>query len=1287
MVLPPRHLIAVQGPTDPSALYVWLTWDRNDPSVTAYDVYRDGSLLAAVNVTGDTWNKCAYKDTSVSGSRAYRYKIRARNAAGEVSGPSPAFDIYVRTDADLGPVVNVDDQTGTTDRDKILAAIAAAKANGGGVVKFGGTLTTPKVYSWASGVDRVRLDRSRNVVLRGGGMGATILRDSGGSSTNVADYPLLEVVGNEVSIGQISTAAIAVGDRVVSVTSTTGLLVGHRIMFDQTKTGTGAQLATTAGAIQDPGTGADNTHAYDINVIESIVGTTVTFKWPFSQQFTAAVTWVAMAKSGTTQFFNNGVERMTIEGPAGNTLNRTLLQVNDTVDCYVAEVRFSEPNRNHIETYDAYGLTVVGCEFPRMGSEMSSGSIRYGINGREAVQLRVVACDFGTSGTLLGRSHITLSEAQRAVVRHSRFYDSNTYAFNEHGHGSRHWRFENNYVNTPSASHAGLLFGNETFNFSGPGMVRNIRFEACSYDARIIENSYEIRFLDIVSANCAKSLTRLSGWGDDASTPTQMSAANFGSLRATFRRWTVTGAAAGFILGDSYSISNFPYVGVKDVIIDECSIGSTGAAIDFRGDSTKTNRFQVTNNTGTNNYLRPAFVTGDYWRGNADGISYGSPTEVSWDDESFAWEAYDTATSASGSASVSAVGTVTVVGTVKASSVTRTPTSDSVVVTGWLDPVNAYTDDALEASARPASGSTISTDWRGFGFDTRLPANAVIGSVTVAVTWRVGRNPAEADMGAQVYVKGSAKGTELKFDPADGEAEVTRSFTISGLARADLLDANFAVRVRATRSGLDWRGYLDVIRVTVAYSLPAGVSVVVSGGGIVAVTGRRVSTGVKVLVSGEGLISIAPRKRAIGKITVLSPGVVSARGGRPTTLGEAHVSGDGDVVVTNRKQAIGQARVVGEGTATVRASVVLIGQARVTGPGVVSVRGSKRVSGSATVTGEGVVVLGPATPIFPDAPIAPAISRTNFIPTGPESALSPVSGTEVRVLLGVVHPEGDTELTEVGVFGLESTDSNESGGGVRLDLRGLDRSVKIQRDRFREPYVIPAGTNYVEAIKALVRRSLPGTVFREEPTDHTTPLLQWEFGDDPLQAIAEMAESIGYEAFFAGDGSFVLRAAAIVVDDPVWEFVEGPGTVVDSLGRGLTREGVYNGVVQRGENRTSDLPPVQAEAWDTDPTSPTYYDPANPGSSRFGAVPIFHVSEYLTTTQQAHDAAVARLRTLRGLSEQVSITARQVPGLEGGDVVRATRGRLNLDAVYVIERLTLPLRAGLMSVKARERRL
>jgi parallel beta-helix repeat protein len=79
-----------QKPTAPTSLIatavsgtrVDLSWtaSTDNVGVTAYDVYRNGSPLAAIGVATN------YSDTTTAASTAYQYQVRARDAAGNASG-------------------------------------------------------------------------------------------------------------------------------------------------------------------------------------------------------------------------------------------------------------------------------------------------------------------------------------------------------------------------------------------------------------------------------------------------------------------------------------------------------------------------------------------------------------------------------------------------------------------------------------------------------------------------------------------------------------------------------------------------------------------------------------------------------------------------------------------------------------------------------------------------------------------------------------------------------------------------------------------------------------------------------------------------------------------------------------------------------------------------------------------------------------------------------------------------------------------------------------------------
>ena len=82
------------APTNTSAVAttasrVDLSWTAatDNVAVTAYDVYRDGSLLASLG------NQTGYTDSTVSASTTYTYTVRARDSAGNTSPPSAAATV------------------------------------------------------------------------------------------------------------------------------------------------------------------------------------------------------------------------------------------------------------------------------------------------------------------------------------------------------------------------------------------------------------------------------------------------------------------------------------------------------------------------------------------------------------------------------------------------------------------------------------------------------------------------------------------------------------------------------------------------------------------------------------------------------------------------------------------------------------------------------------------------------------------------------------------------------------------------------------------------------------------------------------------------------------------------------------------------------------------------------------------------------------------------------------------------------------------------------------------
>jgi hypothetical protein len=112
-----------------------------------------------------------------------------------------------------------------------------------------------------------------------------------------------------------------------------------------------------------------------------------------------------------------------------------------------------------------------------------------------------------------------------------------------------------------------------------------------------------------------------------------------------------------------------------------------------------------------------------------------------------------------------------------------------------------------------------------FGFDTRIPSNATITSLTTAATWKLSAPNTHATLGLQAYTDAGdvALGSEVT-DASGPTADTTaQQIVTGGVEVGDLSNANFGVRVRISRDGSsvgnpDVTAWLDHVHVTVAWT-------------------------------------------------------------------------------------------------------------------------------------------------------------------------------------------------------------------------------------------------------------------------------------------------------------------------------------------------------------------------------------------------------------------------------------------------------------------------------------
>lgn len=290
-----------------------------------------------------------------------------------------------------------------------------------------------------------------------------------------------------------------------------------------------------------------------------------------------------------------------------------------------------------------------------------------------------------------------------------------------------------------------------------------------------------------------------------------------------------------------------------------------------------------------------------------------------------------------------------------------------------------------------------------------------------------------------------------------------------------------------------------------------------------------------------------------------------------------------------------------------------------------------------------------------------------IVPTDATDVLAPY-GNEIRIERGLRYPDGEEEYVSLGIFRIDESTAEDSGDGATVRVSGLDRFSRIIDGRFEEAYAVASGTLHTTAILGAVQAIWPDVPYHFASSSLTTGALMAAAGEDRGAFIQTDATSMGMELYFDGDGVLILRPVPTAIESQrVAEIVDGENGVLTSASRRWTRQGTYNRVVALGETTEEGVAPVKGVATDDNPLSPTYY------YGPFGRVPAFYVSEFITTTAQAQDAAAGQLAKQLGTARQTSFGSIVNPALEPGDVVRIRDEALDLDEDHVIDSLTIPL--------------
>jgi len=290
---------------------------------------------------------------------------------------------------------------------------------------------------------------------------------------------------------------------------------------------------------------------------------------------------------------------------------------------------------------------------------------------------------------------------------------------------------------------------------------------------------------------------------------------------------------------------------------------------------------------------------------------------------------------------------------------------------------------------------------------------------------------------------------------------------------------------------------------------------------------------------------------------------------------------------------------------------------------------------------------------------------------------------EVKIYRGIAFPDGTEELVPLGVFIITSVDITESAQGVKITIKGSDRSLILARAKFtNHEFYIEAGTAKETAIENILKYRYPKVKTIFPATNQVTTLLYptIDQSSDPWREALKIAESASMDLYFDENGIARMRP----IPDPdkgtaIATYADGSDSVLIQIARSLSIDESYNGVIYTGEGTNLSIG-VIGEAWDDNPSSPTY-------RKTYGEVPLFKSSPTILTVGEAQEAASAELKKVIGASEKITWDQLVNPAHDVYDLVKVTRSPVGVDKILMLDAISVPLAAsGTMNAIGRSRR-
>jgi hypothetical protein len=279
--------------------------------------------------------------------------------------------------------------------------------------------------------------------------------------------------------------------------------------------------------------------------------------------------------------------------------------------------------------------------------------------------------------------------------------------------------------------------------------------------------------------------------------------------------------------------------------------------------------------------------------------------------------------------------------------------------------------------------------------------------------------------------------------------------------------------------------------------------------------------------------------------------------------------------------------------------------------------------------------------------------------------LTPLGGA-IDLSLGVRSIDGSEQVVP---FLTDGVITNVNGLEVHravLSVQVTERSERVARWRFEQPFVVPSGTVLSDVVNlVLTNRGLPSNLPTAGPTIHVARVFGLDPEKNPWVELIELCQNFGWRLWMGRDGVPVLDqppvpedARDLLVLEPRLSLSSRPANVI--VGRWTPTDGSA---------------PVYALAEDTDPSSPTFV------GGPYGRVTRYFASPLPISQAGANQAVQTILAKQRYQGAGRTWRLPFDPTIDPDDVVRA--GNFTDLPTTVVEAVTVDL-AGFTTVEVSE---